>query len=116
MRSTDDANRNKCPSVSKIRKLLRDEFQLRYRVANAAKIKYNDVSYDDKRVWVSRLLSQFMVTDVVIVSIDESSFKQEGISKQYWQPSSKTIKQLFEDGPRLLNHRSDQTLAEEQKV
>ena len=86
------------PSVGKIRKILRDDFQLRYRVANAAKIKYNDVSFDDKRVWVSRLLAQFMITDVIIVSIDESSFKQEGVAKRFWQASSKTIKQLFDDG------------------
>ena len=64
--------------------MLRDDFQLRYRVANAAKIKYNDVSFDAKRVWVSRLLAQFLLSGVIIVSIDESSFKQEGVTKQYW--------------------------------
>ena len=32
---------------------------------------------------------------MVIVSIDESSFKQEGVQKRYWQPSSRTIKQVF---------------------
>ena len=65
----------RCPSVSTVRQMLREDFQLRYRVANAAKIKYNDVSFDDKRVWVSRLLAQFLLSGVVIVSIDESSFK-----------------------------------------
>ena len=61
--------------MSKLRKILRDDFQMRYRVANAAKIKYNDVSFDAKRVWVSRLLAQFLLSGVIIVSIDESSFK-----------------------------------------
>jgi hypothetical protein len=57
----------RCPSVSTVRQMLREDFQLRYRVANAAKIKYNDVSFDDKRVWVSRLLAQFLLSGVVIV-------------------------------------------------
>ena len=72
------------PSASKLREILRNDFQLRYRTANAAKIKYNDVSYDDKRVWMSRLLAQFLLSGVIIVSIDESSFKQEGLAGQYW--------------------------------
>ena len=66
---------NRCPSTSKLRKILREDFQLRFRISNAAKIKYNDVNYDEKRVWVSRLLAQFMFSGVVIISIDESSFK-----------------------------------------
>ena len=67
-----------------MRKILMEDFQLRFRAANAANIKYNDVSFDDKRVWVSRLLSQFLLAGVVVVSIDESSFKQEGVAKRFW--------------------------------
>ncbi len=37
-----------------------------------------------------------MMADVVIVSIDESSFKQEGIPSRYWQAEAHTLKQLFE--------------------
>jgi hypothetical protein len=37
--------------------MLRDDFQLRFRFSDAAKIRYNDVSFDEKRVWVSRLLA-----------------------------------------------------------
>ena len=51
------------------------KFGMRFRAANAAKIKYNDTDFDEKRVWVSRLLAQFMMADVLIISIDESSFK-----------------------------------------
>jgi hypothetical protein len=71
----------RCPCVSTVRKMLIRDFQLRFRAANAANIKYNDVGFDDKRVWVSRLLAQFMLSGVIIVSIDESSFKQEGVTK-----------------------------------
>ena len=48
---------------------------MRFRAVNAAKIKYNDTDFDEKRLWVSRLLAQFMMADVLILSIDESSFK-----------------------------------------
>lgn len=96
--------------------MLREDFQLRFRAANAAKIKYNDVSFDDKRVWVSRLLAQFMVSGVVIVSIDESSFKSEGVVKQYWQPGSKTIQQLFNHGPGITDDHTTESFAEEEKA
>ena len=63
------------PSISSVRKILKEKFGMSFRCANAANIKYNDTSYDEKRVWVSRLLAQFLMADVVIISIDESSFK-----------------------------------------
>jgi len=63
------------PSKSTVRLILKRQFGMSYRAANAAKTKYNDTDFDEKRVWVSRLLAQFMMADVVIVSIDESSFK-----------------------------------------
>ena len=75
---------NRSPSKATVRRLLKEEFQLRFRVASAANIKYNDVSFDEKRLWVSRLLAQFMLSGVVIVSIDESSFKSESVVKRYW--------------------------------
>ena len=81
-----------CPGMSSIREILLRDFQLRFRASNAANIKYNDTDFDEKRLWVSRLLAQFMMADVLIVSIDESSFKQKGLPKRYWQASSKTIK------------------------
>lgn len=74
----------KLPCATTVRQVLRRDFKLRYRLTNAASIKYNDTDYDEKRLWISRLLAQFMMADVVIVSIDESSFKQEGIPSRYW--------------------------------
>ena len=86
----------KLPCVTTINQVLRRNFKLRYRLTNAASIKYNDTDYDEKRRWISRLLAQFMMADVVIVSIDESSFKQEGIPARYWQVEAQTLKRLFE--------------------
>lgn len=70
-----NADQNRVPSVTTVRLILMKQFGLKFRAANAAKIKYNDTDFDLKRLWVSRLLAQFMMAGVVIVSIDESSFK-----------------------------------------
>ena len=64
--------------------MLHDDFQLKYRLTKAANVKYNDSDYDDKRRWISRLLAQFVKAGVIIVSIDESSFKQEGLPTRHW--------------------------------
>jgi hypothetical protein len=37
--------------------VLKRDFKLRYRLTNAASIKYNDTDYDEKRRWISRLLA-----------------------------------------------------------
>jgi len=37
------------PSTTTLRKILRDQFLLRFRPVNAAHIKYNDTEYDSKR-------------------------------------------------------------------
>jgi len=79
-----DGPANCIPSATAVRKILREKFGLKYRAANAANTKYNDTTYDEKRLWVSRLLAQFLMADVVVISIDESSFKQEGIRHRYW--------------------------------
>jgi len=40
-----------------MQKILIQDFGLRYRATNAANIKYNDPDFDEKRLWVSRLLA-----------------------------------------------------------
>ena len=42
-------------------------------------LKYRDPSYDSKRLWISRLLTQFLHDDVIIVSLDESSFRSDAV-------------------------------------
>ena len=51
------AGGNHVPSKSTIRLILLRKFGMSYRAANAAKTKYNDTDFDEKRVWVSRLLA-----------------------------------------------------------
>ncbi len=59
-----------------MQRILHEHFDLRFKKMKGENIKYNDPGLDGKRVWVSRLLAQFLFEDVLIVSIDESGFQQ----------------------------------------
>lgn len=82
--------------MSSLRTILRENFKLTFRANHAANIKYNDTEFDQKRVWVSRLLAQFLEQDILVVSIDESSFKQEGMPRSYWQADSSIIRDMYQ--------------------
>ena len=45
-------------------------------------MKYTDPTFDEKRLWISRLLAQFIVEGAIIVSIDESSIRTQGLPKK----------------------------------
>ena len=48
---------------------------------------------------MSRLLTQFLMSDVVVVSIDESSFKQAGVPRRCWQADPGLVRQLYHKQP-----------------
>ena len=47
----------KVPSLSTIHKILRQSFRLRFRKTNLSKFRYRDPTYNEKRLYVSRLLA-----------------------------------------------------------
>lgn len=47
----------KVPCLSSLRRVLKEHFHLRFGKSLAANIKYRDPEYNEKRLWVSRLLS-----------------------------------------------------------
>ena len=57
--------------------MLKKHFHLRYKFFDTAKIKYMDPAYNDKRMWISRLLAQFLHEGMVVISIDESGFRSD---------------------------------------
>ena len=65
----------KTPSLPTLTSILNCQFHLGYTSTDKGKLKYKDPTYNDKRLWVSRLLAQFFHDEVIIVSVDESSFK-----------------------------------------
>jgi hypothetical protein len=57
--------------------ILKTKFKLKYKKLEKSNIKYSDPLYNEKRLWVSKLLTMFLIEDAVIISVDESNFRSE---------------------------------------
>ncbi|CDW90737.1 UNKNOWN [Stylonychia lemnae] len=73
------------PSKNTLLKILNETFHLRYGHLQAANLKYRDPTYNNKRLWISRLLGQFIHDDFLIVSIDESNFRSDSLPSMQWE-------------------------------
>lgn len=69
------------PSITTLHKILADKFHLKYGPLEQANLKYRDPTFNEKRLWISRLLAQFMFEDTLIVSVDESNFRSDRLAK-----------------------------------
>ena len=45
------------PSTRIIREIMKDKFSLKYKRLDKANTKYRDSAYNEKRIWVSRLIA-----------------------------------------------------------
>ena len=50
---------------------------MKFGKTQASNLKYRDPAYNEKRLWISRMLSQFMLEDAVIITVDESNFRSD---------------------------------------
>lgn len=73
------------PSLCWLRKIVKEDFHLKYDPFQGSTYKYQDPSYNEKRLWVSRLVAQFYKDQVIIVSVDESSFRSDSVKHRLWQ-------------------------------
>ncbi len=71
---------------------LHKNFGLKFRKFNQKGQKYEDVEFEERRIWVSRLLGAFTMEETLIISIDESSFREGSNVQKQWQ--------FFNDKPR----------------
>ena len=76
---------DKVPSSLTIRKLMKEKFNLHYKRLQKASTKYRDPQYNEKRMWVSRIMAQFFKEEVIIICIDESNFKFDSLPSRQWQ-------------------------------
>jgi hypothetical protein len=74
----------KVPSNSTILKILKTDFHLKFSKSSKANPKYRDPTFNEKRLWVSRLLAQFFAEDAVIISMDESNFRSDHLAAKQW--------------------------------
>ena len=70
------------PCKETLRMILRYKFNIRYKQANKSKFKYRDPTYNDKRIYLSRLLAQFLHDDVLIISVDECSLRSDALANK----------------------------------
>lgn len=61
-----------------------DKFNLKYKRVEKANTKYRDPSFNEKRLWISRLLARFLSEDVIVISIDESNFRHDALPTKQW--------------------------------
>ena len=79
------------PMEFTVRRILHERFCLTFKTARPELARYNDESFDEKRVWISRLVTQFMMDEVLIISIDESNFQSSYGPGKKWQPGKSTL-------------------------
>lgn len=73
------------PSSCTMAKVLKQVFHLRYAKTIPANVKYRDPTYNEKRLWVSRIMAQLLYGTAVITCIDESNFKSGGLHGKQWE-------------------------------
>jgi hypothetical protein len=64
--------------------MLRQIFHLKYASQNKANTKYLDPTYNEKRLWVCRLLTQFFIEEVLVISVDECNFRSDAVGNRKW--------------------------------
>lgn len=86
--------------------IIKEQFHLRFGAKQQAQPKYGDPLYNEKRLWISRLLAQFFIEQVVIVSIDESNFKSSNLSRRSWAFNSDLAFKRIDRQTRHLKHQA----------
>ena len=81
--------------------MLHNHFHLRHRILDPASARYYDPTYNEKRLWSARLLSQFLLEDAILISIDESNFRSSSHSKGKWTfvPGKVNVRNLLRGEP-----------------
>jgi hypothetical protein len=87
------------PCESTLSIILKRIFHLKYKKINPANYKYRDPTFNEKRLWVSRLLAHFILEGWLIVSIDESNLRSDNTSKREWEfcPKIKDENRIYTD-------------------
>jgi hypothetical protein len=67
----------KVPCKEVVSRLLKENLNLRFANFDGQNIKYRDPSYNEKRLWICRLMVQLYKDEVLLISIDESHFRSD---------------------------------------
>lgn len=82
------ANQNipnlKVPCAETVSLILKEKFQLRFLKYDGAVARYRDPLFNERRIWLSRIMAQLLCEDVLIVSIDETHFRSDIQMNKRW--------------------------------
>ena len=54
--------------------------------------KYRDPLFNEKRLWASRLLAQFLADGAIIVCVDESNIRSDSLGGKRWQFNAQSLR------------------------
>ena len=108
----------KAPAFSTLSQILREVFHQQFKKEDLACVRYRDSIYNQKRLWISRIVAQLMSDNVVILSVDESNIRSDALREKQWQfnpnlsnPKRVNRKDVIRDVKRRLNeYNIDQRL------
>ena len=63
---------------------MKERFNLKYKRVEKENAKYRDPSFNEKRLWISRIVAQFIKEEVIIISINESNFRHDALPTKQW--------------------------------
>lgn len=78
------------PCAETVSLILKEKFQLRFLKYDGAVARYRDPLFNDRRIWLSRIMAQLICEDVLIVSIDETHFRSDIQLNKRWQVKTLT--------------------------
>ena len=64
-----------------------------------------DPIYSHKRLWVCRLLTQFMFEDMLVISIDESNTRSDKLGGKSWKFNTRIINRRKEINRRKFKQK-----------
>jgi hypothetical protein len=73
------------PCTSTIGVIIRNRFHLNYIKVPPANARYDDPTFNEKRLWVCKMLASMLLSNTVIISMDESSFKSRVAHSYQWR-------------------------------
>ena len=63
---------------------MKEKFKLKFKKLDKANTKYRDTDFNEKRLWVSRIMAQFIKEETIIICIDESNFRHDTLPSKQW--------------------------------
>lgn len=79
------SGKSRPPSESTLTSILRLRYHLHYSKFDSSSYRYRDPTFNEKRLWICRMLSQLIHDKALVICVDESNFRTDSIKGMAWQ-------------------------------